>query len=134
MANSLYDKGRQKFLEGSIAYLSDTIKLLLATSSYTRNLTTDEFVTDVPGGDIVVRSGAFASKTSTAGVADAADVTMTAVTGSAASQIVLYKDTGSDATSPLIANIDTATNLPVTPNGGDITVQWDNGSNKIFKL
>jgi hypothetical protein len=47
---------------------------------------------------------------------------------------VIYKDTGTAATSPLIAYIDTATGLPVTPNGGDITVTWDNGSNKIFKL
>jgi hypothetical protein len=34
----------------------------------------------------------------------------------------------------VIAFLDTASNLPVTPNGGDITVSWDNGSNKIFKL
>jgi hypothetical protein len=134
MANALYDLGRQKFLEGSIAYLSDTIKLLLATSGYTANMATDEFHAIIGGGNIVATSGAFASKTSTSGVADAADVTLTAVTGSAASQIIIYKDTGSSATSPLIANINVATNLPVTPNGGDITIQWDNGSNKIFKL
>ena len=30
--------------------------------------------------------------------------------------------------------IDTATGLPITPNGGDIIVTWDNGANKIFKL
>ena len=34
----------------------------------------------------------------------------------------------------VIAFIDTATGLPVTPNGGDITITWDNGANKIFKL
>ena len=34
----------------------------------------------------------------------------------------------------VVAWIDTATGLPVTPNGGDITVSWDNGTNKIFKL
>ncbi len=34
----------------------------------------------------------------------------------------------------LIAYIDTATGMPVTPNGGDITIAWDNGANKIFKL
>jgi hypothetical protein len=34
----------------------------------------------------------------------------------------------------LIARIDTATGLPVTPNGGDITVQWDAGADKIFTL
>ena len=26
------------------------------------------------------------------------------------------------------------TGLPVTPNGSDLTIVWDSGSNKIFKL
>ena len=133
MANALYDFGRQAILDGSVNVSSDTIKALLATSSYTPNLSTNEFVSDI-GANIVVRSSALASKTEAAGVFDAADVTFTAVTGSAASYIILYKDTGTDSTSRLIAIIDTATGLPVTPNGGDITITWDNGSNKIFKL
>ena len=33
--------------------------------------------------------------------------------------IVIYVDTGTEATSPLVAFIDTATGLPITPNGGD---------------
>ena len=47
---------------------------------------------------------------------------------------MIYVDTGTEATSPLIAYIDTATGLPITPNGGDIIVTWDNGTNKIFKV
>ena len=34
----------------------------------------------------------------------------------------------------LIAYIDTGTNLPITPNGGDVTVAWDSGANRIFTL
>jgi hypothetical protein len=45
-----------------------------------------------------------------------------------------YKDTGTESTSLLIFYIDTATGLPCTPNGGNITVAWDSGANKIFKL
>ena len=42
---------------------------------------------------------------------------------------------GTESTSNLIAYMDTGmTGLPVTPNGGDITVQWANTSNRIFKL
>ena len=134
MSNALYDKGRQAFLEGSIAWLTDNIKAVLVTSGYTPSTGTDQFLSDVPGGDRVATSGNLASKTSTSGVADAADLTFTAVSGSAVAYVVLYKDTGTAGTSPLILIIDTATNLPVTPNGGDITVQWDNGANKIFKL
>ncbi len=28
----------------------------------------------------------------------------------------------------------TGTNFPIVPNGGDVTIAWDNGSNKIFRL
>jgi hypothetical protein len=48
--------------------------------------------------------------------------------------VVIWKDTGNPATSPLIALIDTATGIPVATTGGDITVYFDNGANKIFKL
>lgn len=135
MANALYDKGREGFLDGSIDWDTDTIKaILIDTADYTVNLATDDNLDDIPGAARVATSGALASKTVTAGVADAADVTFSAVTGDTVEAIVLYKDTGVESTSRLIAYIDSATGLPVTPNGGDITVQWDSGANKIFKL
>jgi|SRR3954467_12943467 len=135
MANALYDKGREKFLTGAVSWSSDNIKVVLVDNAdYTVNLSTHEFLSDVASGGRVATSANLSSKTTTAGVADAADVTFTAVTGDQSESLVIYKDTGSAATSPLIAYIDTATGLPVTPNGADITVTWDNGSNKIFKL
>jgi hypothetical protein len=132
MSDFLFDKGRQKFLEGSIAILTDTIKIMLVTSAYTANQATHEFVSDVT--NIVVRSAALSGKTSTAGVFNASNNTISSVTGSAASQIILYKDTGTDSTSALIAHIDSYTGLPVTPNGGNITVAFPTDANKIFKL
>lgn len=135
MANALYDSGRQKFLEGGIAWLTDNIKAMLVTAGYTPNLATDVFVNPaIAAGNQVAISANLTTKTSTAGVADSDDVTFPTVSGSAVKAIVLFKDTGSQATSPLIAYIDTATGLPVTPSGGDILVVWDNGSNRIFKL
>jgi len=135
MANSLYDKGREAFLTGAINWSSDTIKVVLVDGAdYTVNLSTDQYLSDVPSGARVATSSALGSKTTTAGVADAADVTLTAVTGDPSEALVIYKDTGVASTSPLIAYIDTATGLPVTPNGGDITIAWDSGANKIFKL
>lgn len=135
MANALYDKGREGFLDGSIDWDTDNIKCVLVDAAdYTKDLATHDNLDDVPAGARVATSGNLASKTVTAGVADAADVTFTAVTGDPSEQIVIYMDSGSAATSRLIANIDTATGLPVTPNGGDITVVWDSGANKIFKL
>lgn len=135
MSNALYDKGRQKFLEGGINWLTDTIKVILVDlNDYTPNLATDEFLSNIPTAARVAVSPALTNKTSTAGVADADDVLFSSVTGDQCEALVIYKDTGTDSTSPLIAFIDSATGLPVTPNGGDIEVQWDNGANKIFKL
>ena len=135
MANALFDKARQRFLEGQFNWNTDTIKaVLIDTGTYTVNLSAHEFLSDVGSGSRIATSGAFTGKTTTGGAADANDITFTSVTGASIEAIVLYKDTGTDSTSPLIAFIDTATGLPITPNGGDIIVTWDNGANKIFKL
>ena len=134
MANALYDKGRQAFLEGGVAWLTDNIKVILVSSGYTVNLGTHQFLSDVPGAAIVATSANMAGKTSTSGVANATNQNFPTVTGSTVTAAVIYKDTGNINTSPLIAYIDTATGLPVTPSGGDILIQWDTGTNKIFKL
>ena len=133
MANRLYDLGRESFLKGEISWDGDNIKAVLVDSaSYTPDTAVDQFFDDVSG--VVATSGNLASKTTTDGVADAADVTFSSVTGNQSEFIVVYQDTGTPSTSRLIALVDTATGLPVTPNGGDIVVQWDAGANKIFKL
>jgi hypothetical protein len=137
MANTLYDFGRQRFLEGQFNWLTDTIKVILVdTGSYSANFTTHQFLSDIPtSARIGTSSGvALISKTTTGGAADAADITFSAVTGASIEALVIFKDTGTEGTSPLIAFIDTATGLPITPNGGDIICTWDNGTNKIFKL
>lgn len=66
----------------------------------------------------------------TAGVGayDAADTTFSTVSGDAADYLTVHKDTGTPATSPLAVVFDSVTTgLPVTPNGGDIVVQWAAG-------
>lgn len=142
MANALFDPGREGFLLGEIDWDTATIK-----SSLVRGYTfsaAHKFVSDVTGagGTLVATSGAMGSKTGTNGVADAADVTHTAVaSGAAITSIIIFQSSavggGADVAASaqrLIGFIDTATGLPVTPNGGDIAVTWDNGANKIFKL
>lgn len=135
MANALYDKGRESFLKGEIAIASDNIKCVLCdTSLYTKSLSADQFLSAITGSARVATSGNLASKTTATGVFGAANVTFSAVSGAACALLVIYDDTGSAATSRLIAAIDTATNLPVTPNGGDIVISWSVGVNLIFKL
>lgn len=135
MPNALYDKGREGFLAGGIDWDTDLIKAVLVDAAdYTVNLTAHQFLSDIPVVARVATSAALTGKTVVNGVADAEDLTFPAVSGDPAEALVIYQDTGTAGTSRLIAYIDTATGLPVTPNGGDINVAWDNGPNKIFKL
>ena len=145
MGNALYGLAREAFLGGDLDWDANDIKCLLVdTTDYSVSIDVDQYCNKdtIPDAARVTNglSGNFASKTKTLGVADAADVTLSTVSGEQCEAIVIFQDGGgggvsqSGTTDRLIAYIDTATGLPVTPNGGDITIQWDAGASKIFKL
>lgn len=135
MANSLYESGRAGFLTGSVDWDTNTFALyLIDHGTDTPNVSTDDNVDDLLVGARIGGKGTMTTSTPGAGVADATDVTLTAVSGASAESINIFKDTGVESTSTLVVYIDTATGLPVTPNGGNINIVWDNGTNRIFKL
>jgi hypothetical protein len=135
MANQLFLRGRQAFLDGEVAFSTDNIKLVDVDHGVdTPNPATDEDLADIIAGARIATSANFAGKTSTGGTADANDVTISAVSGNEFESVDIYFDSGVEATSWLLVFIDTATGLPFTPNGGDITHSWDNGTDKIFTL
>lgn len=136
MPNALYGKGREKFLNGNINWTSDTIRAILVdTAAYTVNIDVDEFITAVPGGARIGSPVTLGTKTSALGVADAADIQFSGLSSAPTIEaIVIYKDTGTEGTSPLIAYIDTGTGLPVAANATAVDVQWSNGSDRIFRL
>jgi hypothetical protein len=135
MANSLYDKARQRFLTGAANWLTDTIKVVMVDTANYTFLPSHEFLSSIPANARISAAVTLTDKTATNGAADAKDATFTAITGESIEALVVYADVnGSDAESLLIAYIDSATGLPITPNGGDIIVTWDNGVNKIFRI
>lgn len=134
MANALYTKAKEGLLNGDFDLNANDIRAILVDAAdYTVNIATDNALDDIPSG-ARVSTVALTGESLTDGVFDADDATFTSVTGDPSEAVVLYKHTGTESTSLLLAYIDTATGLPVTPNGGNIVVQWDNGANKIFKL
>lgn len=99
MANALYDTGRNAFLTGDIDWVADTIKVVLVDAAdYTVNLSTDDFLADIIAGARVA-TATLANKSASAGVADADDVTFLGVSGDISEALVIYKDTGVEATS-----------------------------------
>jgi len=133
MANALYPKWKEQLLQftANNDLSAGTVKVALVTSGYTYSAT-HQFYSSV-SASVVGTPQTIGSKTFTNGVFDGADVTFSAVTGSQVTRLVIYIDTGSAATSPLVAYLDTGvTNLPVTPNGGDIAITWN--ASGIFAL
>lgn len=142
MANAVYPKAKEGFLDGSIDLDTAVIKVALVRG-YTYS-SSHEFVSDVTGagGTLHATSGALTSIDVTNGVFDAADVTFTTPsTDSNQHSLLIFQSSavggGSDVAASsqrVIAWIDTGTGVPIVPAGGDITVVWDNGANKIFSL
>ncbi len=133
MANAMYDHGRENFINGEMDWVDGNFRIMfIDEADDVPDIANDEDLADRVGAAIVAFSGNLAGASNAAGVCDANDITVVTVAGDQFESIDLYEETGVPATSFLICNIDTATGLPTTPNGGDITVAWDAGANKIF--
>lgn len=134
MANAIYPKYKEAILGGgaNTDLLTGTVKVALVdTGVYTYNAA-DQFLTSLTGV-VGTAQTIGATKSVTNGVFDGGDVTYTSVTGNSVEALVIYIDTGTAGTSRLVAYIDTGvTGLPVTPNGGNITITWN--ASGIFAL
>jgi hypothetical protein len=134
MANTIYPKGKKAILDGDVDFLTDTIKIVLCDATVTYNSAHD-FLNDIAAGDRVATSGALASRTTTDGQFDAADVTFSSLSGNTVTSWILFKDTGTESTSQLIAFFDTVSGggaLSFTPNGGNFTLVF--GASGIFTI
>jgi hypothetical protein len=130
MANAVYPIYKKALLDGAAdSALTGTgatglYCALVDTGTYTYNAAHD-FYNDLSG--IVGTDQEITTVTTTGGLIDGDNLTYTAVTGNSVEALVLYrKNAGANTTWRLVAYIDTGvTGLPVTPNGGNITVTWN---------
>ena len=132
MANGLFAAYRNLVLGAGLNLSSLTIKAMLVDhADDTPVLATDDFINDIASAARAPAIGScpsLGSKTAgtvATGVFDAADTTFTALSGDQSESLILFEDSGSEATSDLIAFWDTATGLPITPNGGDVVIAWN---------
>lgn len=138
MANALYQLWTQEIMKGTSNALLNSAEgttgvyaALVDTGVYTFSQA-HQFYSDLTG--IIGTPVEITAKTQALGVFDGADVTFTGVTGNSAEAIVLYRrNAGANTTWPLITYLDSGyTNLPVTPNSGNIAIAWP--ASGIFKL
>ncbi|MCK4500303.1 hypothetical protein KAU11_07385, partial [Candidatus Babeliales bacterium] len=131
MASLFYNNYYTELAEGGIDYTTDTIKMALMTTSYTQNIDTHSFFSDLTGeasgtgyttgGQAVGSITVTQDDTNDRAVIDFADEVFSTVTVTDVDSYVLYKDTGVAATSPLIARIEFTEGAQSTV-GGDFTV------------
>jgi hypothetical protein len=139
MPNFIYPTWKQDLIQGVantalVGTATNNVKVALVSASlYTYN-NANSFYANVSAGVIGTPQG-LGANTYANGVFGSGNVTFTAVSGATVNALVIYVDTGTPGTSRLVAYLDTGiTNLPVVPNGGNITVNWDQGVNRIFSL
>jgi hypothetical protein len=133
MANAIYPLYKQALLDGSAnTDINDlTVKVALVDTGVYTYSAAHEFLTSLTG--VVGTAQTIAATTVANGLFDGDNVTYSGVTGNSVEALVIYIDTTVAATSRLVAYIDSGvTGLPVTPNGGDITVTWSVSG--IFQL
>jgi len=122
MTNAVYPKAKEAMMSGDLALDTDAVvAVLVDTASYTYS-TSHEFLSDIPVGERVATSATLASPTTVNGVFDSANTLFSAVTGDVSEALVLVQNSGNASTSRLIAYIDSATGLPVTPDGTNINI------------
>ena len=113
-----------------VDWLNDTIKVMLCTSSYTPAQTTHAYrssITNEVSGTGYTSGGATlgsktATKSSLVVSLDAADTSWTTATITAR-YAVIYKDTGSSSTDPVLGYIDFGSDQ--TSTAGTFTITWD---------
>lgn len=133
MASALYNSAKRDLINGTIDLDTDTINIMLVTSTYSQNIDThtkrSDITNEVSGTGYTAGGVALASKTVTAdntgdkGVFDAADSSWSTATITARGA-VLYKARGGAASADeLIAYIDFVTDKVST--AGTFLITWD---------
>jgi len=122
MANLVYPSAGVLFLTAGMNVSSATINAMIVDAADYTYSSAHDFVDDVPSGARVA-SGTLASKTTTGGTFDAADLVLSTVTGDPTEEIIVWEADGAESAQSLLLRWDTS--VSVTPNGGNITIQWN---------
>lgn len=139
-ADVIQNSFKKFIMDGTIDLDTDTIKVMLLTSTHTQDQDTYDYVNDVSanevtgtgytaGGATITTPSVTQNNTDNVGVFDGADVTWASSTITAR-YACIYKDTGTPATSPIIAILDFGSDQ--SSSAGDFIIAW--GANGILRL
>ena len=133
MANVFYDNAKKNLWNGTINLASDPLYVALMTSGYTPAQTTDQYWSGISsneasgtgytaGGQALTGQAVTADTTNHRGKFTANNVTWSTATITAVGAVI-YKNTGTPSTSPVIGYIDFGGSK--SSSAGNFTIQWD---------
>jgi hypothetical protein len=127
MASAIYPKFKESLLKGEVGDISSApvvVKAALIDTNDVAYNAAHQYLSDVSDA-VVDTTAALENKTITNGQFDADDIAFEAASGDQSEAIILFIDSGDAGTSRLMCFIDQfVSGMPVTPNGGDISVTW----------
>lgn len=135
--NEWYTKYKNRALGTGTSSLvdwdTDTVTALLTNALYTPSIDSDEFLSDIPSGARAVSVDLTGLSISFGAVVPTLTVTFPPVSGADVTRLVLYKNTGVAATSPLLVLFEDFTSgMPLTPNGDGVLLTLNPAG--IFQL
>jgi len=125
VTHTIYNSYKNDLQKGTIDVTSDTLKVALVTSSYTFSSSHDFFndiTNEITGTGYTAGGATISNPTVSSGTFDADDTSWTNATFTARGA-VLYKDTGTASTSPLISFIDFGADN--SPSAQTFTITWN---------
>lgn len=106
MASQLYPSARQLFLTAQLSWLTGDYKAILLPPSYAFDAD-DVFLSDVSAGVRIAVSINIENKTAVLGTANCDPIAFGTLADSRlVDKIIIFKDTGDEATSPLVVFVD----------------------------
>ncbi len=134
MASGMYAAGMAAIMGGNVDLTNSAISVVLVGPGYVPDLEADQTQADISEDDQVAE-GTLAGKTIDGTTFRADPLTFPSVGGSVAvAGVVIIADDGTQSGSTLLAYLDNAPGLPISPDGTDITLNWDTGTAGIFKF
>jgi hypothetical protein len=125
MSSIIYNKHRERLQTGLFDWLTATVKVAFVAGDYVADVD-DEFLSAVPGSAILIRSGAMTGKTADDGFAAGLTPEFLLYRNARPTVgILLYQDTGVDATSNLICYSDDGPGLPFVGLGFNYAVSYN---------
>ena len=122
---TFYSSYKDDALEGNIDLASDTIRVMLTTSSYTPSTShdfVDDITNEITGTGYTAKGEAISGGSVSGGTWDADNTSWTSATFTTRYGVI-YKDTGTASTSPLIAYIDFGSDQ--SPSDQSFNINWN---------